>query len=178
MRKLDGAQVGDAIPQVAVRFPARLAGLSAGGSWIRTFSSGRVRTVVDITAAGCETMLVLGTEHWIGGTLSAQLAVVRRRRTCVPLGRRPNRGLLGNLTGCHAASSRPHHSASLVQPARIRYSESSADISTVPSGLTVRCRPEKATPPSGLAQTSCGPRPSSQPSHISPTPRWRRSTRR
>ena len=29
------------------------------------------------------------------------------------------------------------------QPARIRYSESSADISTVPSGLTVRCRPEK-----------------------------------
>jgi len=72
-----------------------------------------------------------------------KLPVVRRHRTCGPLGRRANPALLGNLTGRHAASSRLHHSASLVQPARIRYSESSADISTVPSGLTVRCRPEK-----------------------------------
>ena len=35
------------------------------------------------------------------------------------------------------------HSASLVQPARIRYWASSADISMVPSGLTLMCRPEK-----------------------------------
>ena len=41
-----------------------------------------------------------------------------------------------------AASSRVH-SASLVQPARIRYWASSADISIVPSGLTLMCRPEK-----------------------------------
>jgi hypothetical protein len=42
----------------------------------------------------------------------------------------------------HAASSLVH-SASLVQPARIRYWASSADISMVPSGLTLMCRPEK-----------------------------------
>jgi hypothetical protein len=41
-----------------------------------------------------------------------------------------------------AASSRVH-SASLVQPSRIRYWASSADISMVPSGLTLMCRPEK-----------------------------------
>ena len=41
-----------------------------------------------------------------------------------------------------AASSRVH-SASLAQPARIRYWASSADISMVPSGLTLMCRPEK-----------------------------------
>jgi hypothetical protein len=41
-----------------------------------------------------------------------------------------------------AASSRVH-SASLVQPWRIMYWASSADISMVPSGLTLMCRPEK-----------------------------------
>ena len=41
-----------------------------------------------------------------------------------------------------AASSRGH-SASLVQPWRIIYWASSADISMVPSGLTLMCRPEK-----------------------------------
>ena len=41
-----------------------------------------------------------------------------------------------------AASSRVH-SASLAQPWRIMYWASSADISMVPSGLTLMCRPEK-----------------------------------
>jgi hypothetical protein len=40
------------------------------------------------------------------------------------------------------ASSTDSHSASLVQPSRIKYSASSADTSTVPSSPTFRCRPE------------------------------------
>jgi len=43
-----------------------------------------------------------------------------------------------SLTG----SSSPSHSASLVQPSRIKYSASSADITTVPSSRMFRYRPE------------------------------------
>ena len=55
----------------------------------------------------------------------------------------PEVGGLGEGPQADQAASSRVHSASLVQPARIRYWASSADISTVPSGLTLMCRPEK-----------------------------------
>jgi len=55
---------------------------------------------------------------------------------------RPGANCLVTSRARQAASSL-FHSASLVQPARMKYWASSADISTVPSGPTLRCRPEK-----------------------------------
>jgi len=46
-----------------------------------------------------------------------------------------------NLLAAQGSSS-PSHSASFVQPSRIKYSASSADITTVPSSRMFRCRPE------------------------------------
>jgi hypothetical protein len=63
----------------------------------------------------------------------------------VPLELRPLVGFEGrpDIEACQAASS-ALHSASLVQPARIRQLASSADISTMRSSPMVMRRPEKA----------------------------------
>ena len=65
------------------------------------------------------------------------------RPTCQP--REP----AGDFTRGSRVLPRPPISASLVQPARIRYSASSADITTEPSSRMFRCRPEY------VVQTRC-----------------------
>ena len=71
-----------------------------------------------------------------------EVRLLLENRTRVAANARTGVDCLARPQADQAASSRVH-SASLVQPARIRYWASSADISMVPSGLTLMCRPEK-----------------------------------
>jgi hypothetical protein len=75
-------------------------------------------------------------------TWHAQIAVVRVCRAVQIRVGLPKLGAPGDALGRQTTSSQLH-SASLVQPSRIRYLASSADISRVPSGPMLRCRPER-----------------------------------
>ena len=94
---------------------------------LRTFGFDRQRT--GVAAA-------ISSGFWV------EVRLILENHTIVAANARTRVDRLVRSQADQAASSRVH-SASLVQPSRIRYWASSADISMVPSGLTLMCRPEK-----------------------------------